>query len=270
MASLYFSLKTFSQLNLNQMFSRKFLFFPQIFFEESKKKATNYTFGEHGKEFNQRIKLSLILSAFCFLLILINVKYLTKILELPVRDVKFFQLSPNEYFFSSLKLSLYSTIIVGFPFHISQIIFFLAPGFSYREQKIVFSLIILSIILFLISLGFTFFALLPAALNFFLNYNEGILEPFWSFTEYFDFSTTLFLGTAIVFQLPILQVILSVCNFTNTKKMKKNWKYIVLFSTILGAVITPSTDPITQLILSSVILVLYGLGIFLTDFYIKK
>ena len=248
----------------------KFPLFPKIFFEESKKKAINYTFTEHGKEFTQRLKFLLILSLIYFLIVLTNVKYLTKILELPVQDVKFFQLSPNEYFFSSLKLSFYSSLILSFPFCISQLIFFLAPGFSYREQKIVFSLIILSITLFLASLGFTFFALLPAALKFFLSYNEGILEPFWSFTEYFDFSTTLFLGTAIVFQLPILQIILSVCNITTINRMKKGWKYIVLFSTILGAIITPSTDPITQLILSSVILILYGLGIILTEFYINK
>lgn len=251
-------------------FDQDFFFFPEVFFAESEKKAINYTFGEHGKEFNQRIKTSIIFSLICLIIILVNVKTLTKFLELPVQDVKFFQLSPNEYFFSSLKLSLYGSLIVSFPFYISQGIFFLAPGFSYREQKIVFSLIILSNFLFLISLGFTFFALLPAALTFFLNYSEGILEPFWSFTEYFDFSTTLFLGTALVFQLPILQVILSICNVTNQNQMKNGWKYIVLFSTILGAIITPSTDPITQLILSSVILVLYGFGIFLTDFYKKE
>ena len=131
-------------------------------------------------------------------------------------------------------------------------------------------LIVLSIFLFFSSILFTFFALLPAALNFFLNYNEGILEPFWSFTEYFDFSTTLFLGTAIVFQLPILQVIVNIVGLVSLDLMKNSWKYIILISTILGAIITPSTDPITQLILSSVILILYGIGILLIQFYNKK
>ena len=132
-------------------------------------------------------------------------------------------------------------------------------------------MIIFSVFLFFLSILFTFFfALLPAALNFFLNYNEGILEPFWSFTEYFDFSTTLFLGTALVFQLPIVQVILNITGLVSVEIMKNSWKYIILISTILGAVITPSTDPITQLILSSVILVLYAVGILLIQFYNKK
>ena len=249
---------------------KKFLFLPKIFFEENETKVLSYVIEEHAKEFNQRIKFLLLLSVIFIAIFLVNVKPITKILELPVENVKFFQLSPNEYFFSSIKLSIYTGILISCPVYISQLIIFLAPSFSLKEQKLVLPLIILSVFLFFLSILFTFFALLPAALNFFLNYNEGILEPFWSFTEYFDFSTTLFLGTALVFQLPILQVILNIIGLVSLEIMKNSWKYIILISTILGAVITPSTDPITQLILSSVILVLYGVGILLIQFYNKK
>lgn len=249
---------------------KKFLFLPKTFFEENETKVLSYVIEEHAKEFNQRIKFLLILSLLFIAIFLINVKPITKILELPVENVKFFQLSPNEYFFSSIKLSIYTGILISCPVYISQLIIFLAPSFSLKEQKLVLPLIVLSIFLFFSSILFTFFALLPAALNFFLNYNEGILEPFWSFTEYFDFSTTLFLGTAIVFQLPILQVIVNIVGLVSLDLMKNSWKYIILISTILGAIITPSTDPITQLILSSVILILYGIGILLIQFYNKK
>lgn len=249
---------------------KKFLFLPKIFFKENENKVLSYVIDEHAKEFNQRIKFLLILSFIFITIFLINIKPVTKILELPVDNVKFFQLSPNEYFFSSIKLSIYTGILVSCPFYISQLIIFLAPSFSAKEQKLVIPLIVLSILLFFSSILFTFFALLPAALNFFLNYNEGILEPFWSFTEYFDFSTTLFIGTALVFQLPILQVVLNIIGLVSLELMKNSWKYIILISTILGAIITPSTDPITQLILSSVILILYGLGILLIQFYNNK
>ena len=73
-----------------------------------------------------------------------------------------------------------------------------------------------------------------------------------------------------MFQLPILQVIVNIVGLVSLDLMKNSWKYIILISTILGAIITPSTDPITQLILSSVILILYGIGILLIQFYNKK
>lgn len=255
--------------NLEFKSQNKFFFSPKIFFKESKDKVLIYVLEEHAKEFNQRIKFLLILSVILIVFFLINVKPITKLLELPVQTVKFFQLSPNEYFFSSIKLGIYTGILVSCPIYINQLIIFLSPSFSPREQKLVFPLILLSILLFFLSLQFTFFALLPAALNFFLNYNQDVLEPLWSFTEYFDFSTTLFIGTALIFQLPILQVLLTTINVINTEMMEKSWKYVALFSTILGAIITPSTDPITQLLLSSVIMLLYVLGILLVKFYNK-
>lgn len=253
--------------NILAQSKENFLFKPSIFFKESENKVLVYILEEHAKEFNQRLKFLLVFSLICIVFFLLNIKPITKLLELPVESVKFFQLSPNEYFFSSIKLAIYTGLLVSCPIYINQLIIFLSPSFSIREQKIVFPLIFLSIILFLSSLGFTFFALLPAALNFFLNYNEGVLEPFWSFTEYFDFSTTLFLGTALIFQLPILQVILTTTKIIDLQSMEKSWKYIALLSTILGAIITPSTDPITQLLLSSVIMLLYLIGILLVKFY---
>lgn len=244
-----------------------FFFKSKIFFKENQDKVLTYVLEEHAKEFNQRLKILLLLSVVLMIGFLINIKVIAQLLEFPVQNVKFFQLSPNEYFFSSIKLGIYTGILVSCPFYVNQLIVFLSPSFSFKEQTLVFPLILLSIVLFFLSLSFTFFILLPAALNFFLNYNEGVLEPLWSFTEYFDFSTTLFIGTALVFQLPIMQVLLSLLKIINLTNMKKSWKYIILLSTILGAIITPSTDPITQLLLSSVILLLYGLGLLLVEFY---
>jgi len=73
----------------------------------------------------------------------------------------------------------------------------------------------------------------------------------------------LFYSTGIAFQIPIIQILLGLLNLVSAKQMLGAWRYIILVSTILGAILTPSTDPLTQLLLSVAILMLYisGVGI---------
>jgi len=102
---------------------------------------------------------------------------------------------------------------------------------------------------------------IPAALNFFLNYSEEVIEPFWSFDQYFEFVLVLFYSTGFAFQIPIIQILLGLLNILSTQQMLNAWRYIILVSTILGAILTPSTDPLTQLLLSLAIMLLYFIGL---------
>jgi sec-independent protein translocase protein TatC len=87
------------------------------------------------------------------------------------------------------------------------------------------------------------------------------LEPLWSFTQYFDFILVLFITTALTFQIPILQLIVGILGLVSSSNMLKIWKYVLLIAVIIAALLTPSTDPITQLLLSGAIIFLYFLGI---------
>ena len=98
-----------------------------------------------------------------------------------------------------------------------------------------------------------------AALNFFLNYSEEVIEPFWSFDQYFEFILVLFYSTGFAFQIPIIQILLGLLNIVSTQQMLNAWRYIILISTILGAILTPSTDPLTQLLLSLVCFIAAGI-----------
>lgn len=218
-------------------------------------------FSEHVEELRQRIFLvvGLILLFTCFAFI--EAKGLVKILELPINDVKFFQLSPGEYFISTIKIAFYTGLLFSSPFIMSQVILFLLPGLTKKEINIIFPLLISSLLLFVLGLIFSYYTLIPAALNFFLNYSEEVLEPFWSFDQYFEFILVLFYSTGLAFQIPIVQILIGLLNIISPSQMLSAWRYIILISTILGAILTPSTDPLTQLLLSLAILLLYFLGL---------
>jgi sec-independent protein translocase protein TatC len=218
-------------------------------------------FSEHIEELRQRIFLLFWIILLLTCVAFIEVKDLVKILELPIQNVKFFQLSPGEYFISTIKISFYTGLLFSSPFVIGQLILFLLPGLTKKETKIILPLLLSSLILFGLGLAFSYYTLIPAALNFFLNYSEEVLEPFWSFDQYFEFILVLFYSTGLAFQIPILQILVGLLNIISAQQMLGAWRYIILISTILGAILTPSTDPLTQLLLSVAILLLYFSGL---------
>ncbi len=229
-------------------------------FSENYDSTLELPFSEHIEELRQRtfqlFWIILLLTSVAF----VEVKFLVKILELPVTNVKFFQAAPGEYFLSTLKISFYTGLLFGTPFALSQILLFLLPGLTKNEKRIILPLLLASLILFGLGLVFSYYALIPAALNFFLNYSNEVIEPFWSFDQYFEFILVLFYSTGFAFQIPVIQVILGLLNAVSAKQMIGLWRYVILGSTIIGAILTPSTDPLTQLLLSSAILILYFLG----------
>jgi sec-independent protein translocase protein TatC len=218
-------------------------------------------FSEHIEELRQRIFLSFGIIILLTCLAFVEVKTLVKILELPISNVKFFQVAPGEYFISTIKISFYTGVLFSSPFLISQLILFLLPGLTKKETKIILPLLVSSLVLFGLGLAFSYYTLIPAALNFFLNYSEEVLEPLWSFDQYFEFILVLFYSTGLAFQIPILQILVGLLNIVSPQQMLGAWRYIILISTILGAILTPSTDPLTQLLLSSAILLLYFSGL---------
>jgi sec-independent protein translocase protein TatC len=234
-------------------------------FQENRDVTLELPFSEHVEELRQRtfhiFWIILMLTCIAFF----EVKFLVKILELPVNDVKFFQLSPGEYFVSTVKISFYTGLLFSSPFAIGQLILFLLPGLTKKETKIVLPLLLSSLCLFGLGLVFSYYILIPAALNFFLNYSNEVIEPLWSFDQYFEFILILFYSTGLAFQIPIIQILLGLLNVVSAEQMLGSWRYVILISTIIGAVLTPSTDPLTQLLLSSAILLLYlfGVGILL-------
>jgi sec-independent protein translocase protein TatC len=236
----------------------------------NKNLLTELFFDEHIEEIRQRCFQSFFIILSFILVSFLEIKGIVRILEIPVDNVRFFQSSPGEYFLSTLKIAFYTGFIFSIPVLLSQIIFFLLPGLTKREKNLIVGLLLSSVLLFLFGLIFSYFILIPAALKFFINYSIDVIEPLWSFDEYFSFILVLFLSTGIIFQLPVLQVMLSFSKIMTGKKMLELWKYVLLLSTVIGAVLTPSADPFTQLLLSSAVFFLYICGSFSAIFLSKS
>ncbi len=216
---------------------------------------------EHLNEIRERIFYSFIIFIITSIICLIYTKEITLFLQKPALGIKFLQLAPGEYLFVSMKISIYSAILISSPFIIYQILQFILPGLTKKESIYIIPLSISSIILFFLGTFFSYKFLVPITLKFLINYGYEIIEPIWSFDEYFNFLTAITISTSLCFQIPIIQIMLGLNRIVKWENMLDKWKYVAFTSTIIGAIVTPSTDPITQLCLTSTILILYFTGI---------
>jgi len=228
------------------------------------KNVGSMTFSEHLEELRQRILNSIYSVLICIFLSFLVIKPLIQFLEIPAKNIRLLQLSPGEFLFVAIKVAGYSGLIISLPYIFYQIILFISPGLTDREKRLILPALLGSAILFFIGLFFSWWVLVPAAVSFFIKFGADIVEPIWSIERYFDFVLLLMSSTALAFQLPILQFILGSLGIISTDKMITNWRSVVLFSAILSAVITPSTDPLTMSLLASSIVILFFIGTGLT------
>ncbi len=216
---------------------------------------------DHLDELRGRLFASVIAIFLSILACFTVVGRIVKLLEGPAQEVTFLQLAPGEYFFVSMKVAGYGGLLVATPFLIYQIARFVLPGLSVRERKFLGPVVFGSSFLFAGGLAFAYYLLIPAALNFFIQYGEGVVDQAWSIDRYFEFVLLLLFSTGLAFQVPVLQGILGTLGVVSSEQMFKAWRYVLLASVVVGAILTPSTDPLTQSLLAGAITLLYLLGI---------
>lgn len=218
------------------------------------------SFNDHSQEFRDRLLQISCLLGILLIVCLTNIRFITFFIQQSVDGVRFFQPSPEKYLILSLELSLYTSVLITSPLIAISILCYFLPAFIPRERKAIISLFAISAFLFLAGIIYANKILIPTTLTFFLSYTKELLEPLWSFEDYSRLSLILYLSAVLTFQIPILQLILSFLGIASSRNYFQLSKYVFLGSTIIGAFLTPSTDPITQTILASAIVLIYGLG----------
>jgi len=217
---------------------------------------------EHLEEFRQRTIKSMVATTIAVSVVFLNITPIVKQLEaLAPASTRFLQLAPGEYLFSTLKLSAYGGFLLASPYILYEIIEYIAPALKRSEKQVLFPLLIGSAVLFVLGILFSYSVLTPAAINFFVSYAGDVVEDMWSFDKYLDFVGQLFVGTGLASQIPIVQVLLGTLGIVSSQQMLSSWRYVIVAAMVAAAVLTPSTDPVTQSLLAGPLIALYLVGI---------
>ena len=169
----------------------------------------------------------------------------------------------TEFISIAFKVSLLAGFLLALPFVLYQIVMFIAPGLTPKERRYVYGLVPATLFAFAAGAAFGHQVLFPPAVRFLLSFGSGIATPLPSIGAYTNLMLTLLLWMGLVFETPIVAFFLSRIGVVTGDWLAKQRKYAVIVAFILGAIITPTFDPINQTIVSVPIIVMYELGIWL-------
>ena len=180
-------------------------------------------------------------------------------------------LRPTETFMLAIKLSVFAGIIISFPLLLYFILQFVLPGLKENERKALWPALIVGFGLFLLGVCFCYFVVLPKALDFFYTYSGELdVENEWRIGDYITFTTQFTLIFGLAFELPVIVMTIVKLGLLNYQTMSNTRAYAVLSIFVVGAVITPTGDAFTLLLLAAPMCLLYEMCIWLAYFHNKK
>jgi len=176
----------------------------------------------------------------------------------------------TEAFFVYMKLAFFASLIITCPFIIYQIWKFISPALHSTEKKYVLPFVLFSTLLFISGVLFGYFIALPPAFEFFVSFNNKYLQSMISFSDYISLFVTFLLGFGLSFELPVFMFFLAKLGIVNSQMLSKQRKYALLVIFIVAAILTPSPDALSQVLMAIPLMFLYEVSIFITKFAGKK
>jgi len=175
-----------------------------------------------------------------------------------------------EAFFNYMKISFYASLFLTSPFTLYQLWKFVSPGLYPTEKKYVAPFVISSTILFIGGVLFGYYLALPPAYSFFVEFSSDFLKPMFSLKEYLSLSLKLLLAFGLSFELPVFIFFMAKIGIVSSKTLAKQRRYAILVIFVAAAILTPSPDAVTQIIMAIPLMILYEFSIFIARFAEKK
>ena len=183
---------------------------------------------------------------------------------MPPVKIKFLVTEVNGTFTSALSIAMIGAVIVAFPYIFFELWRFITPALSAKEKKYARGSIFWVSLCFFMGAAFGYYLLAPFTFNFLASFTlgtSGAIEYQPSINDYIDSLSNLILGCGIAFELPILAYVLAKIGLVTSTFLKKYSKYAFVLILVISAVITPSPDITSQIIVALPLLLLYWISI---------
>ena len=177
--------------------------------------------------------------------------------------------APAEAVILIFKIALTCGVVLASPFIFQQIWRFVAPGLYKKEKIVILPIAIASTFCFLAGITFCYF-LLPLFMKFLTGFAGGQIDPLFRINEYFGFLIKMCFAFGLAFELPVISLVLAKMGIIDHKFMIRYFRYAIILIFIAAAILTPTTDAISQLLLGVPIVALYGISIIIAYFARQK
>lgn len=219
---------------------------------------------EHLDELRARVVVSVAAFGVAFALCFWQNNLLLELARapLPSDHDQLLTLGVGEPFTTTITVSAYGAIILALPVLLYQIYGFVLPAFSDHSRRAILPLLLLIPTLFIAGIAFGYFIVLPAAAQFLLNFNDAQFNVQVRARDFYSFFATTLVASGIVFQIPVGVLAVTRLGIVKVRQLTENRRYAYLGCAIVAAAL-PGVDPITMLIETAPLVVLYELSIVL-------
>lgn len=219
------------------------------------------TFIDHLEELRKRILYSVAgVGIFAIVGFFFAKKFLSIIIQRASLGTTYF-FAPAEAFITQIKVALFLGVVISFPFLLYQTWTFIGPGLTKSERKISLSYIGSGLILFAVGISFGYYILIPFGLKFLLSFGSEAIQPLMNIGKYINFFLWCLLGSGLLFQLPLLIFFLMRLGILDVDTVRRHRAEAIVAILVLCAVVTPTGDFFTLLLLSVPLLILFELSI---------
>jgi sec-independent protein translocase protein TatC len=247
----------------------------QPFGDAPEEEEEGMTMLEHLEELRNRIVVCAVALVAGLLISALPIPYVTNtavtqevisIISKPAADHLIF-IRPGEGFVTYFQVALIVALVLALPVITYQVIAFVLPALLPHEKKYLYMAVPGAMASFAIGLLFGYVLVVPVAIQFLLQFGtdniEG-LEVKWAFSEYIETVTTLLFWMGLSFETPLLMFFLTKLRILNPDRLKNFRKYALILAFIIGAMITPTPDPLNQTMVSLPLYLLFELGLLLS------
>jgi sec-independent protein translocase protein TatC len=171
-------------------------------------------------------------------------------------------------FLVPLKILLMTAFLLALPVVLYQMWAFVAPGLYSHEKKLVMPLVVSSTVLFMIGVAFCYFFVFGQVFKFIQSFAPKSITAAPDIEAYLSFVISMFIAFGLAFEVPIVVIVLARMNVVTIEKLKDFRSYFIVLAFIIAAIVTPP-DVVSQLALAIPMCILYEIGIWAAQLFIK-
>lgn len=218
---------------------------------------------DHITEMRKRLFRAVVAVIVTTLIASLVVDYIVAWLVKPLGGAMVVALSPTEAPMTYFKIALTIGIGAALPYLLYQIYAFIAPGLFPNERRTILFIIPTVLVFFVLGALFTLQILVPLSMPVLMGFFGSVVTPQYSLEKYLSFVSMLLLWMGLIFQTPLVIYVIALLGVVTPKQLSQGWRIVVLVAAVFAAVVTPTTDMFTMILVTGPFIVLYFFGILL-------
>ena len=233
-------------------------------------KDKKLTFLGHLAELRTRLIRTVIAVVITTILSFVFARQIFQVLTLPIEGTELIFIDMTEMLGIYMKVCLATGIALAMPYIVYQTVMFIAPALTPKEMTYVYLVLPWIAFMFVGGMAFSYFVLLPPAVKFLVSFGSDIATPQIRVGSYISVVTRLIVATGVIFELPVISTFLARLGIITSGWLASKRKLAIVLAFVLGAIITPTLDPINQSLVAVPLIALYEMSIWLAKLVQRK